>query len=51
MVGIVDVYDQAINVSNPYDTTSGITFSAGMTIYGRWTKFNLAGGTIIAYVG
>ena len=25
MVGIVDVYDQAINVSNPYDTTSGIT--------------------------
>ena len=24
---------------------------AGMTIYGRWTSINLAGGTIIAYVG
>ena len=33
------------------DTTSGITFPSGMTIYGRWSKFNLAGGTVIAYVG
>ena len=33
------------------DTTFGITFPSGMTIYGRWSKFNLAGGTVIAYVG
>ena len=31
--------------------SDGITFPAGMTIYGRWTKFNLAGGSIIAYIG
>ena len=33
------------------DSTSGITFPAGMTIYGRWDKFRLASGTVIAYVG
>ena len=43
--------DGAILLDSNGDTTSGITFPAGMTIYGRWTKFNLAGGTIIAYVG
>jgi hypothetical protein len=29
----------------------GITFTAGMTIYGRWTGFTLASGKVIAYVG
>ena len=33
------------------DTTNGDTFPAGLTIYGRWTKFKLASGSIIAYVG
>ena len=41
----------AIDLDSNGDTTSGITFPAGMTIYGRWSKFNLAGGTIIAYAG
>ena len=28
----------------------GITFPAGLTIYGRWTGFELASGSCIAYV-
>jgi len=31
--------------------TDGITFPAGMTIYGRWTAFELNSGSCIAYVG
>tara|TARA_Y100000310_G_scaffold267268_1_gene279203 strand:+ start:202 stop:522 length:321 start_codon:yes stop_codon:yes gene_type:complete len=31
--------------------TDGITFPAGLTIYGRWTGFELASGSCIAYVG
>ena len=30
---------------------SSNSFSAGMTIYGQWTAFTLASGTIIAYQG
>ena len=29
----------------------GITFPAGVTIYGRWTGFTLASGKVLAYVG
>ena len=29
----------------------GIIFPAGMTIYGRWTAFELNSGSCIAYVG
>lgn len=32
-------------------TTDGITFPAGMTIYGRWTSFKLASGKAIGYKG
>ena len=28
----------------------GITFPAGMTIYGRWTGFELNDGSCIAYI-
>ena len=28
----------------------GITWPAGMTIYGRWTGFELASGSCIAYI-
>lgn len=31
--------------------TDGITFPAGLTIYGRWTKIDLATGKCIAYIG
>jgi hypothetical protein len=31
--------------------TDGITFTAGMTIYGRWSGFTLASGKVIAYIG
>ena len=30
---------------------TGNTFTAGMTIYGQWTAFTLAGGSVIAYLG
>ena len=30
--------------------TDGITFPAGMTIYGRWTAFELTSGSCIAYI-
>ena len=33
------------------DTTSGVTFPAGMTIYGRWTVIDLTSGSCIAYKG
>ena len=33
------------------DTTSGVTFPAGITIYGRWTVIDLATGSCIAYMG
>ena len=29
----------------------GITFPKGLTIYGRWTAFELASGSCIAYIG
>lgn len=29
----------------------GVTFPAGITIYGRWTGFTLASGSVIAYIG
>ena len=29
----------------------GETFPQGITIYGRWTKFQLASGLVIAYLG
>ena len=28
-----------------------VIFTAGTTIYGRWTSINLASGSVIAYVG
>ena len=31
--------------------SDSVTFPAGMTIYGRWTGFQLASGKVIAYVG
>ena len=30
---------------------SSDSFPAGVTIYGRWTGFDLAGGKVIAYIG
>ena len=29
----------------------GVTFSAGTTIYGRWTSITLVSGKVIAYLG
>ena len=33
------------------DTTSGVTFPKGVTIFGRWTVIDLATGSCIAYRG
>ena len=31
-------------------SVDGVTWPAGMTIYGRWTGFELASGSCIAYI-
>jgi len=43
--------DGASSLEASPDTTSGVTFPAGMTIYGRWTVIDLASGSCIAYMG
>tara|TARA_R100000900_G_scaffold32752_1_gene26392 strand:- start:325 stop:684 length:360 start_codon:yes stop_codon:yes gene_type:complete len=37
--------------ANAGSVTNGDTFEKGVWIYGRWTKFQLASGKVIAYVG
>ena len=37
--------------ANAGSVTNGDTFKEGVWIYGRWTKFTLASGSVIAYVG
>ena len=39
------------DVSENGAVTNGETFPQGMTIFGRWTKFQLASGKVIAYLG
>lgn len=39
----------APNYSFSTDTISGITFPAGLTIYGKFTAFTLTSGSVIAY--
>tara|TARA_R110001592_G_C12771919_1_gene714009 strand:+ start:265 stop:645 length:381 start_codon:yes stop_codon:yes gene_type:complete len=31
-------------------STNGITFPAGITVYGKWSKITLASGTAVAYL-
>jgi hypothetical protein len=33
------------------EAVDSVTFPAGITIYGRWTGFELASGKVIAYLG
>ena len=33
------------------DSTDGIIFPRGITIYGRWTGFKLLSGSVVAYIG
>jgi hypothetical protein len=37
--------------SDAGSASDGVTFPAGVTIYGRWTGFQLLSGKVIAYVG
>ena len=41
----------ATGIDSDGDAVDSITFTARMTIYGRWTQIILASGSIIAYVG
>ena len=41
----------ATDLDSNGDTTSGITFPAGMTIYGRWTAFKPSAAGVICYFG
>jgi hypothetical protein len=38
-------------ISGNTAVTNGEVFPKGLTIYGRWTKINLATGKVIAYIG
>ena len=49
------VYPASDGTSTSIDANAGsaataVTFPQGMTIFGRWTKINLASGACIAYV-
>ena len=58
--GLVSATDQ-LYPSTQYLSTSidaddgavvdGVTFPQGMTIFGRWSGFQLASGKVIAYIG
>ena len=41
----------ASDIDSNGDTTSGITFPAGMTIYGRFTKVDFSSGSAMIYLG
>ena len=39
------------NSNNNGDSTASVTFPQGVTIFGRWNAFQLASGSVIAYLG
>ena len=39
------------NSNNNGDSTASVTFPQGVTIFGRWSAFTLASGSVIAYLG
>tara|TARA_R110002074_G_scaffold37243_5_gene101244 strand:- start:1143 stop:1484 length:342 start_codon:yes stop_codon:yes gene_type:complete len=41
----------ATGIDTDGDAVDNVTFSAGTTIYGRWSSFKLSSGKIIAYLG
>ena len=41
----------ATNIDSDGDPVDSVTFSAGTTIYGRWSSFILVSGKVIAYLG
>ena len=52
---VSQVYPASDGTSTSIDANAGsaataVTFPQGMTIFGRWTKINLASGACIAYV-
>ena len=57
--GLVSVDDEyfhntqsgATGIDTDGDVVDTVTFSAGTTIYGRWSQFILASGKVIAYLG
>ena len=39
------------NSNNNGDSTASVTFPQGVTIFGRWSAFTLASGSVVAYLG
>ena len=53
---VSQMYPASDGTSTSIDANAGsaataVTFPQGMTIFGRWTKINLASGACVAYVG
>ncbi len=39
------------STNNNGDSTASITFPQGLTIFGRWSGFQLSSGKVVAYLG
>ena len=37
--------------NNNGDSSDGVTFPQGVTIFGRWSAFTLSSGSVVAYLG
>jgi hypothetical protein len=48
-IGTGAASSSAATGSNAIDSTN--SFTAGTTIFGRWSTFTLAGGAVVAYIG
>jgi len=48
---VADGSESAVSGSAGLFIDESNTFPAGITIYGRWTEIDLAGGAVIAYLG
>ena len=47
----INTQSGATDIDSDGDVVDSVTFPAGMTIYGKWTQFILASGSVIAYIG
>ena len=47
----INTQSATTQIDSDGDQLDSVTFPAGMTIYGKWTQFILASGSVVAYIG
>ena len=47
----INTQSATTQIDSDGDQLDSVTFQAGMTIYGKWTQFILASGSVVAYIG